>query len=61
MSFRMHIRYIVAGIYLAFGLLQYSSIGGVGAELEGKKGPPLWRKVLVILLWPLAMIGAIEG
>ena len=57
----MHLRYVLAGIYIAFGLLQYSSIGGVGAELEGKKGPPLWRKVLVILLWPLAMIGAIEG
>ena len=57
----MHLRYVIAGIYIAFGLLQYSSIGGVGAELEAKKGPPLWRKVLVILLWPLAMIGAIEG
>ena len=57
----MHLRYIVAGVYLAFGLLQYSSIGGVGAALEGKKAPSLWRKVLVILLWPLAMIGAIEG
>ena len=57
----MHLRYIVMGIYLAFGFLQYASIGGVGAQLEGKKEPPFWRKVLVILLWPLAMIGAIEG
>jgi hypothetical protein len=57
----MHLRYILAGIYIAFGLLQYSSIGGVAAQLQGAKEPPLWRKVLVILLWPLAMIGAIEG
>jgi hypothetical protein len=57
----MHLRYILAGIYIAFGLLQYSSIGGVGAQIQGVKEPPLWRKVLVILLWPLAMIGAIEG
>jgi hypothetical protein len=57
----MHLRYILAGIYIAFGLLQYSSIGGVGAQLQEAKEPPLWRKVLVILLWPLAMIGAIEG
>jgi hypothetical protein len=57
----MHLRYILIGIYLVFGLFQYASIGGAGAQLDGTKKPPLWRKLLVIVLWPLAMIGAIEG
>ena len=57
----MNNHHIGIAIYLALGLLGYTSIGGVGAQLEGEKKPPLWRKAIVVLFWPLAMIGAIEG
>ena len=53
--------YIAISIYLVLGLLGYTSVGGVGAHVAGEKKPPIWRRALVILLWPLAMIGAIEG
>jgi hypothetical protein len=52
---------IAVAIYLVLGLLGYSSIGGIGAELDPVKKPSRVRRVLVILLWPLAMIGVIEG
>jgi hypothetical protein len=48
-------------IYLACGLFGFISIGGLGARREGEKKAPLWRKLLAIVLWPPAMIGAIEG
>ena len=48
-------------IYVACGLFGFISIGGLGARREGEKKPPLWRKLLAIVFWPLAMIGAIEG
>jgi hypothetical protein len=48
-------------IYFACGLFGFLSIGGLGARHEGEKKVPLWRKLLAIVFWPLAMIGAIEG
>jgi hypothetical protein len=48
-------------IYLAFGLFGFISIGGLGAKREGEKKTPLWRKLMAIVFWPLAVIGAIEG
>jgi hypothetical protein len=53
--------HIGLAIYLAFGLFGHMSIGGLGAKCEGDKKAPLWRKLLAIVFWPLAMIGAIEG
>ena len=52
---------IALTIYLAFGLLGYISISGVGAGSDGRPKASRIRKVLAILLWPLAMIGAIEN
>ena len=51
----------IAIIYLIIGLLGYSGASGVGAELEPAKKPSFLRRILVILFWPLAMIGAIES
>jgi hypothetical protein len=48
-------------IYIVLGLLGYLTIGGTGAGVDGKQKPSLLRKAAVVLLWPLAMIGAIEG
>jgi hypothetical protein len=48
-------------IYLAFGLFGFISIGGLGVTREGEKKKALWRKLLAIVFWPLAVIGAIEG
>lgn len=48
-------------IYLAFGLFGFMSIGGLGAKRGGEKKTALWRKLMAIVFWPLAMIGAIEG
>ena len=48
-------------IYLAIGLFGFMSIGGMGAKRAGEKKTPLWRKLMAIVFWPLAMIGAIEG
>jgi hypothetical protein len=56
-----HYLEIVFTFYFVFGLLGYSNIGGVGANLDSSKRPSLVRRFLVILFWPLAMIGAIEG
>jgi hypothetical protein len=53
--------HIGLAIYLACGLFGFISIGGLGARREGEKKAPLWRKLLAIVFWPLAMIGAIEG
>jgi len=51
---------IIGAVYLVLGILGYSNISGVGASV-GKQAPtPLWRKVMVVVLWPLAMIGAID-
>jgi len=48
--------------YLAFGLFGFMSIGGLGAKKEGEtKKTPLWKKLVAIVFWPLAMIGAIDG
>jgi len=55
----MHLRYVALVIYLVLGLFGYASYGGVGTGLDGKQKTPVWRKALVVLLWPLAMIGAI--
>jgi hypothetical protein len=52
---------IALTLYLLFGLLGYSNIGGVGADLDSSKKPSLLRRFFVILFWPLAMIGAIES
>lgn len=57
----MNLIYIGIIVYIILGLVGYSSIGGVGARPGGERKPSLWRKALVVLLWPLAMIGAIEG
>ena len=56
-----HFLEIALALYFVFGLLGYSNIGGVGAALDSSKKPSLFRRFLVILFWPLAMIGAIEG
>jgi len=48
-------------IYIVLGLLGYLTISGTGAGVDGKQKPSLLRKAAVVLLWPLAMIGAIEG
>ena len=53
--------HIGLAIYLAFGLFGFISIGGLGARREGEKKTPLWRKLMAIVFWPLAVIGAIEG
>jgi hypothetical protein len=58
---RHHYLEIAFTVYFLLGLLGYSSIGGVGADLDASKKPSLVRRFLVILFWPLAMIGAIEG
>ena len=52
---------IALAIYLALGLMGYISISGIGAGFDGKRKVSRIRKVLAILLWPLAMIGAIES
>jgi len=56
-----HYLEIVLTVYFLLGLLGYSNIGGVGAAFDASKKPSLFRRLLVILFWPLAMIGAIEG
>jgi hypothetical protein len=48
-------------IYMVLGLLGYLTISGTGAGFDGRQKTSLWRKAMVVLLWPLAMIGAIEG
>jgi hypothetical protein len=53
--------HIGLAIYLAIGLFGFISIGGLSATRQGDKKTPLWRKLLAIVFWPLAMIGAIEG
>jgi hypothetical protein len=51
---------IIGAVYLLLGILGYNSISGAGTRV-GKKAPtPLWKKVMVVVLWPLAMIGAID-
>jgi hypothetical protein len=57
----MKLIYIAISIYLVLGVLGYASIGSAGAQLDGRIKPSLIRKVCVILLWPLAAIGAIQG
>jgi hypothetical protein len=57
----MKLIYIAISIYIVLGLLGYASIGSAGAQLDGSRNPSLLRKLLVILLWPLAAIGAIDG
>jgi|HubBroStandDraft_6_1064221.scaffolds.fasta_scaffold1545936_2 hypothetical protein len=54
-------RHIGLAIYLAIGLFGFMSIGGLGAKREGEKKAPMWRRLIAIVFWPLAMIGAIEG
>jgi hypothetical protein len=49
------------GIYLALGLLGYIAIAGRGTCADPEKKPPFWRRALIVALWPLAMIGAIES
>jgi hypothetical protein len=56
-----HYLEIALTLYFVFGLLGYSNIGGIGADLERTRKPSFLRRILVILFWPLAMIGAIEG
>lgn len=56
-----HYLEIAVTLYFIFGVLGFSNIGGAGAELEPARKPSLFRRLLVILFWPLAMIGAIEG
>ncbi len=51
---------IIGAVYLLLGFLGYSNISGVGTSLGSKTPTPLWRKVMVVALWPLAMIGAID-
>lgn len=58
---RHHVLEIALAVYFLLGVLGYSNIGGVGASLESSNKPSLFRRFLVILFWPLAMIGAIEG
>jgi hypothetical protein len=54
-------RHIGLAIYLAIGLFGFMSIGGLGAKRDGEKKAPMWRRLIAIVFWPLAMIGAIEG
>jgi hypothetical protein len=49
------------GIYLALGLLGYIGIAGRVTCSDPEKKPPFWRRAMVVVLWPLAMIGAIES
>lgn len=56
----MHYFYIGIVIYLVLGLLGYGVFGSAGAALEPSKKPSILRRTMVILFWPLAMIGAIE-
>ena len=56
-----HYLEIALALYFIFGVLGYSNIGGASVELDSHKKPSFLRRVLVILFWPLAMIGAIEG
>ena len=56
-----HFLEIALALYFILGLLGYSNIGGVGAEIDSSPKPSFPRRLLVILFWPLAMIGAIEG
>ena len=57
----MHKHYIGIAIYLLLGLFAYTSVGGAGADMKGEKKTPIWRRLVIIVLWPLAMIGAIQG
>ena len=56
-----HYLEIALALYFLLGLLGYSNIGGVGAEIDSSLKPSFLRRILVILFWPLALIGAIEG
>jgi hypothetical protein len=56
-----HYLEIALALYCILGLLGYSNIGGVGAEIDSSRKPSFLHRILVILFWPLAMIGAIEG
>jgi hypothetical protein len=56
----MNVLVIGLALYLLFGLLGYTSIAGTGDTLGKARKPSLLRRVMVVILWPLAMIGAIE-
>ena len=57
----MSSHHIGLAIYLGIGLFGFMSIGGAGVRRPGEKKTPIWRKLMAIVFWPLAMIGAIEG
>lgn len=58
----MKLLYIAISVYLLLGVLGYwGNSGTSGIELVGGKRASLVRRVFVVLLWPLAMIGAIEA
>ncbi|HTP70534.1 MAG TPA: hypothetical protein VMJ35_16615 [Dongiaceae bacterium] len=58
----MKLFYIAISVYLLLGVLGYwGNSGTTGIELVGGKKASVARRIFVILLWPLAMIGAIEA
>jgi hypothetical protein len=56
-----HYLEIALTLYFILGLVGYSNIGGIGAEIDSSQKPSFLRRILVVLFWPLAMVGAIEG
>jgi len=58
----MKLIYIAISVYLLLGILGYwGNSGTSGIELVGGKKASLARRIFLVLLWPLAMIGAIEA
>lgn len=54
--------YIALSIYLLLGVLSYwGSSGSTGIELVGGKKASTFRRICIVLFWPLAMVGAIEA
>lgn len=58
----MKLIYIAITAYLLLGVLGYwGNSSTTGIELVGGKKPSLIRRIFIVMLWPLAMIGAIEA
>jgi hypothetical protein len=57
----MKLIYIAIGVYLLLGILGYwGNSGTVGIELLRGNRASLFRRICIVLFWPLAMIGAIK-
>jgi len=58
----MKLTYIAIGVYLLLGILGYwGNSGTAGIELVRGKKASLFRRICIVLFWPLAMIGAFEA